>query len=170
MSRIDMDFLMHACSRPWNRVEIGGLDKYDGDVKALSANHVYVGGETPFLIAATSIESSSGEEFFGITVIKDMDTVQRFLEGPYPPHNRPRTLSIEQIAKTDVASFMKAEKRVQVLRHTVKFSADVASLVPIEIGLAIGASGNLLKICADDEIPMGLKVSWEEGVEVDPVS
>lgn len=163
-----MDFLMQACSRPWSRVEIGGIDKREGGVKALSANHVYVNGEIPFLMAATSIESPSGEEFFGVSVIKDLDVAQRFLEGPYPPHNRPRTLSLEQIARADVAAFMREGKQVRVFRHTAKFATDVVSLVPIEVGLAIEASGFLLKVFAYEEIPMGLKIAWEDEVEIDP--
>lgn len=160
MAGIDMEFLTQACSRPWKKIEIGGVDESVDATHALSVNHVYVNGETPFLIAATSVESPSGEEFFGITIIKDPVAVQRFLEGPYPPHNRPRTLSIEQIAREDIGAFMKAAKQVQVLRHTVRFATDVASLVPIEKGLAIEASGITLSVSADEEIPMGLKVAW----------
>lgn len=155
-----MEFLEQVCSRPWKKIEIGGIDKSVDGGHTLSANHVYVEGENPFLIAATSIESPSGEEFFGITVIKDPADVQRFLEGPYPPFNRPRTLSLEQIAGEDVGNFMKAAKQVQVLRHTVRFAADVASLLPIEKGLAMEASGMRLNVAADEEIPMGLKVAW----------
>ena len=163
MSGIDMEFLMQACLRPWNKIEVGGVDESVDGAHAFSANHVYVDGETPFLIAATSVESPSGEEFFGITVIKDPVAVQRFLEGPYPPHNRPRTLSIEKIAREDVSSFMKTAKQVQVLRHTVRVATDVASLVPIEKGVAIEASGITLNVSADEEIPMGLKVEMVSG-------
>ncbi len=153
---------MEACSRPWDKIEIGGVEKRLDDAHALSANHVYVDGETPFLIAATSVESPTGEEFFGITIIKDPAAVQKFLEGPYPPHNRPRTLSLEQIIGEDVGAFMKAAKQVHVLRHTVRFAADVATLVPIENGLAMEASGIRLNVFADEEIPMGLKVAWNK--------
>lgn len=154
-----MEFLMQACSRPWSKIEFGGVDESVDNTHAFCANHVYVDGETPFLMAGTSVESPSGEEFFGITIIKDPVAVRRFLEGPYPPHNRPRTLSIEQIVREDVSAFMKAAKQVQVLRHTVRFATDVASLVPIEKGLAIEASGVTLNVSADEEIPMALKVS-----------
>mgnify|MGYP006889689679 CR=1 FL=1 len=151
---------MQACSRPWKNIEVGGVVGSVEDTHSLSANHVYVDAETPFLIAATSVQSPSGEEFFGITVITDPVAVRRFLEGPYPPYNRPRTLSIEQMAGEDFSPFMRAVKRVQVHRHAVTFAADVGSLVPMWKGLVIEASGITLSVSADEEIPMGIKVDW----------
>jgi len=63
---------------------------------------------------------------------------------------------------------MREGKQVRVFRHTAKFATDVVSLVPIEVGLAIEASGFLLKVFAYEEIPMGLKIAWEDEVEIDP--
>lgn len=159
MLGIDMEFLMQACSRPWRKIELGGVSEDMDGAHAIAANHVYVDGEMPFLIAAMLFESPLREEFFGVTVVKDPAAVRRFLEGPYPPHNRPLTRSIEQVSREDLEAFMKAAKQVRVLRHTERICKDVPTLVAIEKGLAIEARGVTLNIAANEAIPMGLKVS-----------
>ena len=116
---------------------------------------------TPFLIAATSLESPTGEEYFSVTSISDFDVIQGFLRGPYPPHNKPRVLSLEQAIGRSVDEFMAELKEVELFRKTVKFISDGASLVTMTQGLAISSNSGKLCVYADDSTPMALRVSWE---------
>jgi hypothetical protein len=157
-----MKFLKAAGSSLWKGVVIGGVGKISDDKCSLRANHLHVDCNTPFLIAATSLDAPSGEEHFGITLITDRDSLDEFLEGPYPPHNRPRTLSLEKAIGRQIDAFLRAPKEIHLLRKTLKFVTEVTSLVPIEHGLVIAAEGFTLRIYADDEIPMGLQLTWEQ--------
>ena len=157
-----MTFLKAACSSLWKGVVVGGVGKISDDKSSLRVNHLHVDCTTPFLIADTSLDAPSGEEHFGITLITDRNLLDEFLEGPYPPHNRPRTLSLEQAIGRQIDAFLRAPKEIHLLRKTLKFAAEVTSLVPIERGLVIAGEELKLSIYADDEIPMGLQLTWEQ--------
>lgn len=156
---IDFEFLKQACSEPWKAICIGGIERTPED-NSFNANHVYVDCLTPFLLAAESLESPGGEEFFSVASTSDLELIQAFLRGPYPPHNQPPTLSLERAIDGTVDGFLIEPKKLDVSRKTVKFMSEDASLVPVVLEVVISAHSGKLVVCADDSIPMALKVNW----------
>jgi hypothetical protein len=158
--KFDLQFLEMVCSSPWTAVDVGGVVKTDCHENSILANHVHVDCPTPFLIAATSMDTSSGEEHFGLAVITNQQLMERFLQGPYPPHNRPRVLSLEQVTGRPVADFLKEPKEFSLLHKAVETLDGLGTPVSITHGLKITSRVIDLSICADDETPMGIRLSW----------
>ena len=61
----------------------------------------------------------------------------------------------------DQHGFVMATKQVHPSTDVVRFSADAEAIL-IEKGVVMEAEGMLLKVFADEEIPMGLTVVWEK--------
>lgn len=162
MTVLDLDFLKDACSMPWRAIDLGGIENGYENNEGCRVNHVYVDCPTPFLIAATSLELSTGEEVFGVTVIREPVSIDSFLQGPHYPHNKPKTLPLSQVIGRDVDEFLESAKEVSWSRKTLKDFSDGIALVTVEQGLTVASHLAELRVYADDAVPMSLRVSWTE--------
>lgn len=158
MTEQDLVHIWEACSIKWAGVDIGGVEGHPSR-HPLRANHVYVDCEKPFLVAATSVDLSSGEEIFGLTIVRSVDAIEAFIKGPFYPHNEPKTLSLRQVGGNDVDGFMNERKELDVARRTWKDPA-ASGLVTMVQGLSITSQSGRLRVNADDAVPMSLVVSW----------
>lgn len=157
MSATEMlDFLEDVCLLPWEVMEFGVFERIAGDPRSVRCNHVYVGCKIPFILAADSLESD-GIETFGVAVVRDAVRIKRFLDGPYPPHNKPRVADLSQLVGISCESYLaenKTLRAVNVHDEAGNSSSDFAHSVAFE-GRFIGVN-----VLVDDETPMGLKVRW----------
>ena len=158
MEVINREFLTRACVQPWQKIEIGGVDALVEASEPISANHVFVDGGIPFLIAATSIESASAEELFSVTVIEDAARIRTFREGPYPPYNRPRTVSAEKLFDANLEAFMKARKHFRIRSGATTIIDAGQRVASVETDVSFEACGIALQVSVSNESPMGLQV------------
>lgn len=159
MNTFDLDTLESACGRAWNAIDIGGIEMGSLSNQMCRGNHVHVDCLTPFLIAATSFCPSGDEEYFGLTVIREPVRIEGFLRGPFYPHNKPKTLPLGQLARSDIDQFLESPKKCRLLSNALKGPSDVTAIVE---GLFIFSELGELSVYADDEVPMSLILRWAE--------
>lgn len=151
-----LDFLEDVCLLPWEVMEFGVFERIASDPRSVRCNHVYVGCKIPFILAADSLESG-GIETFGVAIVRDAARIRRFLDGPYPPHNKPHVADLSQLVGISCESFLAENKILRVVGvhdEAGNSSPNFAHSVAFE-GCIIGVD-----VLVDDEAPMGLKVRW----------
>lgn len=151
-----LTFLEEVCLLPWETFEFAAVEWVADDGHAIRCNHIYVGCQRPFVIAATSCDLR-GVEQFGIVILNDPQVMQRFTHGPHPPHNRPEVSTLHQLVGSSSESYLAGRKM------PVFSSPSAAVCEPREAmmrSLIIEGSALRIRVHADDVVPMALLVSW----------
>lgn len=152
------EFLAKACVLPWKRLDIASPEARVGDV--IRANNVYIECEFPFVVAAHSVESPRGEEYFGLCIVHEPEQVTRFLQGPYPPHNPPDMASWEKLFGEDMERFLRNPKGFRVLKKMVATEVGgISTLTELRYGLVFACAEKEIAIYADDVVPMTVCVT-----------
>jgi hypothetical protein len=155
------DFLGKVCLLSWKGFGLANPENCTDNVAR--ANHVYVECDLPFIVAAQSVETPEGEEHFELCVLYSQDQVKRFLDGPYPPHNRLNVISGEKLFGQELSKFLSGTKVFRVLKKAVVTEADsISTLTSLRYGLVLEGSGKEITIYADDVVPMAICVTSNE--------
>lgn len=154
------EFLREASITPWTLIEVGDIEGAS-DKGCWNANHVYIDCSTPFLIAATSLNLSTGDEVFGVMVTANHQTVAGFRKGPHFPYNKPQALQLDQLFDDGVSAFLAEPKEVHFVRDTVVDAGVVQALVPIERCITFSSSNAVLQVCASKSTPMAVTIRFE---------
>jgi len=151
-----LGFLEEICSIRWDVMEFGAFELIPADAHSVRCNHVYVDCKMPFLIAAESLELD-GIETFGVGLVHEPDRIRRFLEGPYPPHNKPRTAGLSDLVGMDCEPCLLSRKSFRAFSETGELCHLTSELVH---AVTFEMCSITITISADEEAPMGLRVSW----------
>ena len=159
---MDQHFLARVCSLPWKGIGLASIEAKLGD--EVRVNHVFIDCETPFVIAASSVQAANREEDFLLVVVNDPSEVKDMMDGPYPPHHRPLVSPLESAFGHDIAAFLSGPKRFRFTRVLAHEGLDGDDMVTPRVqSVAIEGSGVEVTLRADDDAPLSVCVKLSHG-------